>query len=66
VTFTVPIEKLAFYDEKQHAFVTKPGRYEIQIGESSEDIQARARIRVMSRWMGSQLPGVTDGTDSPE
>jgi beta-glucosidase len=66
VTFTVPIEKLAFYDEKQHAFVTEPGRYEIQIGESSEEIRARGRIQVISPWVGAQLPEVSDGLDASD
>jgi beta-glucosidase len=64
VTFTIPIQKLAFYDEKQHAFVTEPGRYEVQIGESSEDIRARARIQVTNPWVGLQLPGASNGLDA--
>jgi beta-glucosidase len=58
VAFTVPVEKLAFYDEKQHAFVVEPGEYEIQIGASSEDIRERGRVRVTNAWMGDKLPPV--------
>jgi beta-glucosidase len=46
LAFTVPAEKLAFYDEKQHRFVVEPGKYEIQVGASSADIRARAAVQV--------------------
>jgi beta-glucosidase len=49
VEFTVPAEKLAFYDENQHAFRVKPGPFQIMIGASSEDIRARAGFAVESR-----------------
>ncbi|HEX3627197.1 MAG TPA: glycoside hydrolase family 3 C-terminal domain-containing protein [Verrucomicrobiae bacterium] len=58
VAFTVPIEKLAFYDESQHALVTEPGQYEIQIGDSSADIQDQAHIQVTSPWTGEKMPPV--------
>ncbi|HEY1787556.1 MAG TPA: glycoside hydrolase family 3 C-terminal domain-containing protein [Verrucomicrobiae bacterium] len=58
VTFTVPIEKLAFYDETRHAFVVEPGRYEIQSGESSDDIRERAPIRVTTVHLGETLPPI--------
>jgi beta-glucosidase len=59
VTFVIPVEKLAFYDETRHAFVVEPGEYEIQIGESSEDIREHGRVKVMSEWVGEKLPAVT-------
>ncbi|HEV2327296.1 MAG TPA: glycoside hydrolase family 3 C-terminal domain-containing protein [Verrucomicrobiae bacterium] len=58
VTFSVPIEKLAFYDETRHAFLVEPGQYEIQIAESSVDIRQRARIQVTTGWIGEALPPV--------
>jgi beta-glucosidase len=63
VTFTVPIEKLAFYDETRHAFAVEPGQYEIQIGESSDDIRQRKRIRVITPWTGEALPAVANSGD---
>lgn len=54
VTFTIPIEKLAFYDENRHAFEVAPGRYEVQVGESSADIRERARVWVSREWGGSE------------
>lgn len=44
--FTVPAEKLAFYDEKIHAFIVEPGMFDIMIGSSSEDIRASGQIEV--------------------
>ena len=46
VTFIVPAAKLAFWDEKTHAFLTEPGAYEILVGASSSDIRAKAVVRV--------------------
>lgn len=59
LTFRVPGEKLAYYDENRHAFVVEPGRYEIQIGESSADIRQRARIQVTREQTGESMPPVT-------
>ena len=52
VTFTLPAEKLAFWDETKHAFVTEPGTFEILVGSSSEDIKLRGQFEVTSagRW----------------
>jgi len=47
VTVTVPAAKLAYYDEREHAFVVEPGEYEIMGGASSSDIRARARAEVI-------------------
>ena len=49
VTLTVPAAKLAFYDEKTHAFVVEPGAYEIQVGASSADIRLAERFEVQLR-----------------
>jgi beta-glucosidase len=52
VTFTLPAEKLAFWDETTHAFVTEPGAFEVLVGSSSEDIRLRGQLDVTSagRW----------------
>jgi len=44
VTFTVPAEKLAYYDETTHSFVVKPGPFDVLVGSSSDDIRARTRF----------------------
>ena len=46
VSFTLPLEKLAFYDEAKHAFVTDPGAYELMVGASSADIRLKTVIDV--------------------
>ncbi len=61
MTFNVPAEKLAFYDERRHAFVVEPGKYEIQIGASSADIRETAKIQVTSESVGEKMPAVVQG-----
>ena len=46
VSFALPAAKLAFWDEKTHAFLTEPGAYQILVGASSADIRAKAVVRV--------------------
>ena len=46
VTFNLPGEKLAFWDEKTHAFVVKPGVFDIMVGSSSEDIRVTDQVSV--------------------
>ncbi|MBI5388416.1 MAG: glycoside hydrolase family 3 C-terminal domain-containing protein [Verrucomicrobia bacterium] len=46
VTFTLPAAKLAFYDERKHAFVVEPGAFEIMVGASSEDIRLKKTLQV--------------------
>ena len=47
LTFTVSADKLAFYDEKTHAFIIEPGMFDILIGSSSEDIRASGQFEVV-------------------
>ncbi|MEI7908174.1 MAG: glycoside hydrolase family 3 C-terminal domain-containing protein [Verrucomicrobiota bacterium] len=49
VTFTVPGDKLAFFDVKSHAFVVEPGAFDLLVGASSADIRLRGRIVVGAR-----------------
>ena len=46
VTFTLPAAKLAFWDEKTHAFLVEPGAFELMVGASSADIRAKAVLEV--------------------
>jgi beta-glucosidase len=48
ITFTLPAEKLAFWDETKHAFVTEPGAFEVMVGSSSADIKVRGQLNVTS------------------
>ncbi len=49
VTFSLPAAKLAFWDEKTHAFIVEPGAFEIMVGASSADIRARATLEVLGK-----------------
>ena len=62
LTFTVPAEKLSFYDDKKHTFVVEPGKYEIQIGASSTDIRKRAQFQVTTGSAGKKLPALAART----
>jgi len=46
LTFTIPAAKLAYWDERTHAFVVNPGTFDVLVGASSGDIRARDRINV--------------------
>jgi len=46
VNFTLPAERLAFWDETRHTFRVEPGAYEIMIGASSADIRLKAKVVV--------------------
>ena len=46
VTFTLPAERLAFYDVKKHDFVVELGKYDLMVGSSSADIRLRDQIEV--------------------
>ena len=42
----LPAEKLAFYDEAVHKFVTPADTYDLMIGASSEDIRQKSSVTV--------------------
>lgn len=46
VAFSLPAERLAFYDVNGHDFVVEPGAFEVLVGSSSEDIRLRGRFDV--------------------
>lgn len=46
VKFTLPAEKLAFYDVSVHHFVVPPGGYRLMVGSSSQDIRCTAQVEV--------------------
>jgi len=46
VTFKLPGEKLAFWDEKTHGFVVEPGAFDVLVGSSSEAIRLQSRMNV--------------------
>jgi beta-glucosidase len=46
VTFTVPAASLAYWDEKTHGFVVKPGAFDVMVGASSDDVKAKGTVEV--------------------
>ncbi len=47
VTFTVPAEELAYWDETKQNFAVEPGSFKVMVGGSSEDIRREAVFRVI-------------------
>ena len=54
VSFTLPAERLSFYDVKSKSFVVEPGQFTLMVGSSSEDIRGRQQLQVTSA--GSYKP----------
>ena len=48
VSFSVPGDKLAFYDIKTHQFIVEPGLFEVFVGSSSEDIRLTDKVEVVN------------------
>ncbi len=46
VSFLLPANKLSFYDETTHRFITEPGAFDIMVGSSSEDIRLQTTLTV--------------------
>ena len=46
VTLSVPASKLAFFDEASSTYVVDNGRYGLQVGSSSADVQQKASVLV--------------------
>jgi len=57
VTFSLPVEQLAFWDKSQHAYVIRPGTFDIMVGGASDDPRAKGSFEVTSagNWPGSTL-----------
>jgi beta-glucosidase len=48
VSFTISPERLAFWDEKQNAWVVEPGAFEFMLGSSSGDVRLKGEITASS------------------
>ncbi|MBC8876281.1 MAG: glycoside hydrolase family 3 C-terminal domain-containing protein [Planctomycetes bacterium] len=46
VTFSLPANKLAFYDESTHRFVVEPGVFDILVGSSSADTRLMGQLEI--------------------
>ena len=47
VTFTLPAEKLAFYDVESHGFRVELGAFDVLVGGASDDIREVAQLDVV-------------------
>jgi beta-glucosidase len=56
VSFTVPPESLAFWDEKRHAWIVEPGAFEVMVGSSSADVRRKGEIKASSprQWTAAE------------
>lgn len=52
ITLSVPVRKLAFYDEKVHAFVVNPQAFDVLVGGASDDIRLKTQVTVTTpgKW----------------
>jgi beta-glucosidase len=62
VTLTLKAEDLAYWNEKDHAFKVEPGRIEIMIGASSQDIRLKKTVEIVPTIVDSGLKPVSKGT----
>ena len=46
VTFEIGLDALSFFDDKAHAWVVEPGRFEAIIGASSADIRSKVSFEI--------------------
>ncbi len=47
LTFTLPAEKLAFWDDQSHGFVVEPGAFDVMVGTSSAAIRLKNQVEVI-------------------
>ena len=47
VTLSIPVNSLAYYDEKSSQWIVEPGEYQLMAGTSSKDIEAAASIHII-------------------
>jgi beta-glucosidase len=52
LSFTVPPDRLAFWDESKKAWVVEPGAFEVMVGSSSADIRLKGEFKAATagRW----------------
>ncbi len=47
VVFTLPAQKLAFWNETTHGFVVEPAKFDLMVGASSSDIRVKDQVKVV-------------------
>jgi len=64
VSFSLPVEQLAWWGTTQHSFIVNPAKIDVLVGSASDDIRAKASFQITTagRWPGSELTTrVADG-----
>lgn len=58
LTFTVPAEQLAFWDEGKKMWVIQPGAFDVMVGSSSKDIRLKGQFEALSyaQWPDGARP----------
>ena len=60
IAFTVPVAKLAFWDDRAHRYVVDPGEYGLEISTSSADSDIRLLASVAVSGTIEETPTVVD------
>jgi beta-glucosidase len=57
VSFSLPVEQLAYWDSDQEMWVVKPGVVDAMVGSGSDDIRQKAQFQVTTagQWPPSEL-----------
>jgi beta-glucosidase len=57
VSFSLPMEQLAYWDSDHGMFAVKPGAVDVMLGSASDDIRQKARFQITSagQWPPSEL-----------
>ena len=57
VSFTVPPEAFAFWDETRKAWIVEPGAFEVMVGSSSADIRLKgeAKASTLGQWTPTHM-----------
>jgi beta-glucosidase len=57
VTFSLPVEQLAFWDTGKHEFAIHPGTFDVMVGAASDDVRQKGSFEVTSagNWPASVL-----------
>jgi beta-glucosidase len=57
VTFSLPVEQLAFWDTGKHDFAIHPGKFDVMVGAASDDVRQKGSFEVTTPggWRASTL-----------
>jgi beta-glucosidase len=57
VTFSLPVEQLAFWDTGKHEFTIHPGMFDVMVGAASDDVRQKGSFEVTKagNWPASTL-----------